>query len=104
MRLLSGNVWPSRRDGNAVVSVVLAGVACAVAGATGLWLWRAYPTTFWVVAAGAVVAGVCLAAAGTATGIRARDGEARQHRAERTQERFLQQMRDGVEPRAGGVT
>jgi len=104
MRPLSGNGWPSRHDGNAVVSVVLAVVACAVAGGTGLWLWRAYPATFWVVAACVVVAGVCLAAAGTATGIRARDGAARQHRAERTQERLLRQLRDGAEPRPGGLT
>ena len=104
MRQLGGDLVPSRRDGNAVVSVVLAGAACAAAGVAGLWLWRAHAATFWVAVACLVVGGVCLAVVDVAAGIRARDREARQHRAERTQDRFLQQLRDGAEPRPGGVT
>ena len=103
MRQLGGNL-PSRHDGNAAASLVLAGAACVVAGAAGLWLWRAYPTPFWVVVAGVVVVGVCLTALDTAAGVRERDREARQRRSERTQERFLQHLRDGAEPGPGGVT
>jgi hypothetical protein len=104
VRQVGRSGWPSRHDGNAIVSLVLAGAACAAAGVIGLWLWRAYPTTFWVAVAAAVAARVCVTAAGTSAGVRERDREARQHRADRTQERFLQHLRDGAEPGPGGVT
>ena len=104
MRQLGGTRLPSRHDGNAAVSLVLAGAACVVGATAGLWLWRSHPTPFWVVVAALVVTGVCLAALDTAAGVRGREREARRRRSQRTQERFLQHLRDGAEPGPGGVT
>jgi hypothetical protein len=86
---------PSRRDGNAVVSLVLVTGSCAALAGLGLWLWRSHPTTFWVGSAAFVVAWIGFTVAETAIDVRDRRQKAAARLATRTRERFLEHLRDG---------
>jgi hypothetical protein len=85
----------SRRDGNAVVSLVLVTGSCAALAGLGLWLWRSHTTAFWVGSAAFVVAWIGFTVADTAVDVRDRRQTAAARRATRTRERFLEHLRDG---------
>jgi hypothetical protein len=95
---------PSRRDGNAVVGLVLVAVTAGAMGFAGLWLWRAHGTVFWVGAAGLAVVLVGFTVADTTIDLREKEREARDARADRTRDRFLRHLRDEPEEPGRAVT
>jgi hypothetical protein len=94
MSQVNGARGSSRRDGNAVVTVVVLVVAWAGVGFACFWMWRSHPVWFWGCAAAFMLAVVGFSVVQTAVDNRARERKADGDRFVRTQERLVQHLHD----------